>query len=157
MAYADDLLEQAHHLATREKLKPRQASLRRAVSTAYYSLFHLLVEEAVSNWKRVDQRADLARVFEHNRMKAASGRVLNSSFPGVDPCVVAELHKVAGAFSELQQRRHVADYDNSTVWTRTQALRQVENAAIAFQSWRAVRKEEIAQRYLLSLFVKDRQ
>ena len=34
MAYPDDLLEQALHLATREKRKPKQASLRRAVSTA---------------------------------------------------------------------------------------------------------------------------
>jgi uncharacterized protein (UPF0332 family) len=45
MPYCDDLLEQALHLAKREKKKPRQASLRRAVSTAYYALFHLLIHE----------------------------------------------------------------------------------------------------------------
>jgi hypothetical protein len=38
MPYAHDLLEQAKHLANREKKRPRQASLRRAVSTAYYAL-----------------------------------------------------------------------------------------------------------------------
>src|SRR5712692_5365690 len=47
MPYADDLLEQARHLANREKKRPRQASLRRAVSTAYYALFHLLISEAL--------------------------------------------------------------------------------------------------------------
>jgi len=41
MAFPNDLLEQAKHLAIREKKRPRQASLRRAVSTAYYALFHL--------------------------------------------------------------------------------------------------------------------
>ena len=51
MNLAEDLLEQANHLARREKGKPKQASLRRAVSTAYYAAFHLLVAEAVGNWK----------------------------------------------------------------------------------------------------------
>lgn len=41
MAFPDDLLEQAVHLARREPGRPRQASLRRAISTAYYALFHL--------------------------------------------------------------------------------------------------------------------
>src|ERR1035438_8189681 len=31
MAFAEDLLEQAYHLARRERTKPRQASLRRAI------------------------------------------------------------------------------------------------------------------------------
>ncbi len=44
MAFHDDLLEQANHLARRERGRPRQASLRRAVSSAYYALFHLLIE-----------------------------------------------------------------------------------------------------------------
>ena len=56
MPYPNDLLEQAWHLAKREKRKPRQASLRRAVSTAYYALFHHLIHEATLNWRRVDQR-----------------------------------------------------------------------------------------------------
>jgi len=46
-----DLLEQAQHLANRERKQPRQASLRRAISSAYYALFHLLISEAVSKWK----------------------------------------------------------------------------------------------------------
>ncbi len=47
MAYPDDLLEQAQHLAQREPKRPKQASLRRAISSAYYALFHLLISEAV--------------------------------------------------------------------------------------------------------------
>ena len=70
MPFPDHLLEQAQHLANRERKRPRQASLRRAVSTAYYALFHLLVSEAILNWKRVDQRHLLARFFEHGKMKS---------------------------------------------------------------------------------------
>lgn len=39
---ADGLLEQAEHLLDVDPRKPKQASLRRAMSAAYYSLFHLL-------------------------------------------------------------------------------------------------------------------
>ena len=48
MAYADDLLELAKHLANLEPVNPRQACMRRAVSTAYYALFHLLISPL--NW-----------------------------------------------------------------------------------------------------------
>ena len=50
MSLAQDLLDQADHLVNMDGANPKQASLRRAVSTAYYALFHLLVDEAVSNW-----------------------------------------------------------------------------------------------------------
>jgi hypothetical protein len=63
MPFAEHLLEQAEHLAKRERNRPRQASLRRAVSTAYYALFHLLIHEATQNWKRAAQRHLLARAF----------------------------------------------------------------------------------------------
>ena len=57
MALASDLLEQAYHLACREPKRPRQASLRRAVSTSCYALFHLLISEATLNWRQSSQRA----------------------------------------------------------------------------------------------------
>jgi len=68
MAYSDDLLEQAQHLAQREPKRPRQASLRRAVSSAYYALFHLLISETTKNWKRPAERHTLARMFDHGPM-----------------------------------------------------------------------------------------
>jgi uncharacterized protein (UPF0332 family) len=40
MALHDDLLDQAQHLALGEPQRPKQASLRRAVSASYYALFH---------------------------------------------------------------------------------------------------------------------
>lgn len=73
MAFADDLLEQAYHLANLESDEPKQASLRRAVSTAYYALFHLLIDEAVGNWGVTRQRSILARTFDHGKMKGICG------------------------------------------------------------------------------------
>jgi uncharacterized protein (UPF0332 family) len=156
MAFADDLLEQAQHLAHREKKRPKQASLRRAISTAYYALFHLLVSEAISNWKVPGQRADLARAFEHGRMKEASKRIAGRSFPGSGPSAVSALRNVAKIFERLQQSRHKADYDNSTQWTRTSAVAEIDVVGEAFSDWQTIRHEPIAQDYLLSLLVKDR-
>jgi uncharacterized protein (UPF0332 family) len=42
----EDLLKQAVRLATLDIKKPKQANLRRAISSAYYAVFHLLVDEA---------------------------------------------------------------------------------------------------------------
>jgi uncharacterized protein (UPF0332 family) len=157
MAFPDDLLEQALHLAKREPKKPRQASLRRAVSTAYYALFHLLIAEAVSNWRIAAQRPLLARIFQHKGMKDASGRAASSAFSGADPTVAAHLRNVANAFNQLYDDRHTADYDNATEWSRTEVLKQINLVQGAFLSWRAIRDQAIANDYLLSLFVKDRQ
>jgi uncharacterized protein (UPF0332 family) len=159
VAYHDDLLAQAFSLVHKEPRNPKQASLRRAVSSAYYALFHLLVSEAVANWSRVPLRAALGRAFDHNIMKAASNRIQDTRqfpFTGEDPKVVAALKAVAKIFAQLQQERHIADYDNTTFWSRTEALARVKSAEQAFVTWKAIRDEPIAQAYLVSLVVKKR-
>jgi uncharacterized protein (UPF0332 family) len=156
MAFADDLLEQAQHLARREPKRPKQASLRRAISTAYYALFHLLTTSAATNWKHVGQRAGLARAFDHRRMREASDKIANRQYRGQNAVVVTRLRVVAKAFTGLQQDRNTADYDGSRQWSRREVLGQIELAASAFENWKAIRKEQIAQDYLLLLLVKDR-
>lgn len=157
MAFPDDLLEQARHLATRETKRPKQASLRRSVSTAYYALFHLLTTEAVANWKIASQRARLARIFEHGRMKDASVRAAGAARKVEDANVAAHLRNVAKAFIQLYENRQVADYDNATQWTRSEVLEQINLVDRAFKGWRAIREEPLAADFLLSLFVKDRK
>lgn len=159
MAYHDDLLLQAVQLAHKEPKNPKQASLPRAVSTAYYALFHLLIGAACSNWSQGALRTRLSRAFDHQTMKAASNRIQNTQqfpFSSEDPSTVADLRTVGKAFTQLQEKRHIADYDNTTFWTRTDALKQVKSAEQAFQAWNRVKREPIAQEYLISLIVKKR-
>ena len=161
MPYPAHLLEQAKHLANREKKRPRQASLRRAVSTAYYALFHLLIYEATLNWKRVDQRHLLARLFEHGKMKNACdkqkvdcNKYINSNPPpppGPDLDFMNHLHRVASAFFQSQQQRHTADYNNSKDWTRTEVLTMIQLVEEAFESWRQIRGHDDAQAFLITL------
>jgi hypothetical protein len=166
MPYPEHLLEQARHLARREKTRPRQASLRRAVSTAYYALFHMLIGEATLNWKRADQRDVLARFFEHGKMKTASERqraeckrLMNATpkpLPGRHLDCIRQLHQVSDTFYDAQQQRLAADYDNSAQWSRTDVLALIKDVDLAFQSWRAIREEPSAQAYLISLLGSPR-
>lgn len=86
MSLHDDLKKQAWHLATREPKRPRQASLRRAISSAYYALFHLLIEDSgrflLSGTNRKHMRETLARAFAHADMKKAEAFMLSLLMSG---------------------------------------------------------------------------
>jgi hypothetical protein len=157
MAYHDDLLEQARVLAY--TTPPTQASLRRAVSSAYYAVFHLLIADATSNWSNVPLRPALGRAFDHGLMKTASNRLLNKSefpFIGEDPLVVASLRFVAARFSQLQEDRHFADYNLTKDLDQVDALDRIKDAETIFTRWTEIRGNQIAQEYLVSLVVKNR-
>jgi hypothetical protein len=136
-----------------------QASLRRAVSSAYYAVFHLLIAEATSNWNNVKLRAALGRAYDHGIMRTASNRLSNTRefpFTGEDPQLVASLRFVALSFTQLQEDRNFADYDLTEELGPTDALNQVKSAEKIFHIWRSIVSDQIAQEYLVSLVVKHR-
>ncbi len=159
MAFPVDLLELARHLADLHPENPHQASLRRAVSTAYYALFHLLIAEATANWARPELRATLGRCFDHGPMKTASEATvsqINTAFKENPPKDAAEtvagrLRTVANAFIQAQQRRNDADYNMSKEWTPVEVEKQIASVGEAFRSWLSIRDEAVAQAYLVSL------
>lgn len=153
MSFADDLLEQAYHLANRERKNPKQASLRRAVSTAYYALFHLLIDETVGNWSIARQRSILARTFDHGKMKSVCDDYVKHFYSAGSPPSDLQLKTVADTFVQLQRNRHTADYDNAFHWSRSDAIEVLDLAKSAFSDWRAIRSQDAAQDYLLQLFL----
>jgi uncharacterized protein (UPF0332 family) len=154
VSYPHRLLTQARHLATKERLRPQQASLRRAVSAAYYALFHLLVKDGARLLAGSDSRLArlVARSFNHGEMKTACetfaalgnpGRqppqMIAALYPGLAP--FPELERVAQAFVDLQRSRHAADYSSHQTWTRTEALEEVVRAEGAFADWEVIRPQ----------------
>jgi hypothetical protein len=63
---------------------------------------------------------------------------------------------VVDIFIKSQDLRHKADYDDSTAWTRSEVLTQIDEIVTAFQSWKVIRNEDLAQDFLIYLLVKDR-
>ena len=148
-----DLLDQAFHLLHKDGDQPKQASLRRAVSTAYYALFHLLIDEAVSNWAIPHQRSTLARTFEHGKMKRVCEDFVKNAHSIKHPDLRTQLETIAKTFNELQQNRHIADYDNSFDWTKSNTEVFIVKVETAFSIWRETRTQREAQDFLLSLFL----
>ncbi len=166
MALHDDLLAQADGLAHAEEKKPKQASLRRAVSAAYYALFHLLIDEStrflVAGRQRDALRRQLGRSFDHGHMKKTAQAFVSPS-PGNNAWRAvlgggpsAALVDVASAFALLQEARHEADYDLARVFTRVEVKALVARAGAAFKSWPAVAGTEEGDAFLVALLVRGR-
>jgi acyl-CoA reductase-like NAD-dependent aldehyde dehydrogenase len=68
--------------------------------------------------------------------------------------VLRHLYTVAHTFIQVQQRREEADYDTGKEWTQTDVSKQIDAAAAAFKSWKAISEEPVAQAYLVSLLGK---
>jgi hypothetical protein len=154
MAFAEELLALAQDIANLPSDTHRQANLRRAVSTAYYALFHLLISEATLNWARPELRAMLGRLFDHGPMCSASDKKeadLNAYFKGNPPesperTVAQHLLTVCKAFAQAQQRRVDADYNVGREVTETETLTQIESVREAFRSWNLIRDEPTGRR-----------
>lgn len=159
MPLPQDLLSQAYHLATVDKGRPKQANLRRAISSAYYAVFHRLVSEAVHTLapkrpKALSER--VARAFSHGEMKQACGLFLRVPLPSVLSKMVGktisnEMQMLAEIFLELQEARHSADYDPSEVLTRATVLARLSEAERAFWAWNCMRNTDEATVFLAAL------
>lgn len=175
MSLATDLLDTADALVALDPHRPRQANLRRAVSTAYYAVFHMLTEEAVislvGNASTPDARglrASMVRWYAHGRMKAVAnwfrrhGTVPRDIMPvlGYTPTtptgiVPPELARVAGAFAELQEERHRADYDVAATFTRSDARNAVARARRAFAEWDAISSTPAGRLFAVLMLTGD--
>ena len=157
MGLAEDLLQQARHLATYQGASVTQADLRRAVSTAYYALFHLLIEDAAQRWKGSSAAiTGLQRAFNHGQMRIVSTKFSSPRWQDwhcATQTVPTALRRVAQSFAELQDERHTADYDNHEEWTVSDVQELLDTAAAAFEDWQSVRTDPLAGDYLLSMLL----
>ena len=162
MGVAHDLLQQAGHLANYQGVNTTQSDLRRAVSTAYYALFHLLAEDCCRRWLGGSAAAEtgLQRALDHGPMKQSSmqfkaphWRDWHGSLQVVPP----EIRRVAQAFIDLQEDRQLADYDNHERWTVTDVQPLLEIATSAVQDWLTIRDTPMAGDYLLSMILGKRR
>src|SRR5688500_10448755 len=117
MSLHADLLEQAGNLARLDPTRPKQVNLRRAVSSAYYALFHLLTSESAALYAaEFALAARIGRTHNHGDMRKVSAQFGGNKLPrAIQPSgaytTPPDLKVVADAFVRLQQLRHEADYD----------------------------------------------
>lgn len=144
----DHLLDQSRALISAAPAgAPRQADLRRAISTAYYAIFHLTVtsvaDTLVGNTKRSTASYGLAyRSIDHRWLRDLCSDLAKPTLPtklakllptGVD----SHFGSYAAALVELQEKRHIADYDplaKMTLIDAKLALQTAESAKTAYLS-----------------------
>ncbi len=129
------LLEAARDFAnqTGGKGRPRPVWLRRAVSSAYYALFHDLTRQAAVHLLPHDSpqhQLGVARTFRHQNMKEVCEQVAGRHGkpnryvqPLVQSLASTPTARVADCFCDLQEvARHRADYDHLALFSKAVAL-----------------------------------
>lgn len=149
MALVDDLLTVATELAqTQGAGRPPQARLRRAVSTAYYAIFHEVsdaVVRALLTGKRSQTPLNNAtrRTLDHANLKKAAewfagGKRTNkiALLTGTVQPPRTDLVDLCNAILQLQESRHSADYDKGSLIALVDAKAKVAEAKAAVAACR---------------------
>jgi hypothetical protein len=145
---ASDLIEQSTTLCAADPRRPKQVSLRRARSSAYYAVYHELSESVVAfvlPGRRWDLQVLLRRKLAHRTMKNVAQRASSSA--------TRALAAVGSAFVSLQEARHRADHDFSRSFTRFETATWIRRAADAVDKWTIARTTADGERFALELLV----
>ncbi len=131
-----DLLRIARQLASGEAVgnlgRPRQAELRRAVSAAYYALFHALAH-CCANRLAGSDRARVAwiqtyRALEHGHARnQCDNQSAMRSFP-------SEIRAFARWFVFMQGQRQQADYSPGATFSRGPVLQFIDESENAIDA-----------------------
>ncbi|MGF1502442.1 MAG: hypothetical protein ACFBSD_11555 [Paracoccaceae bacterium] len=137
MLKSEDLLRTAERLVEQGRGKPREADLRRAISTAYYAVFHVLARDCADLLvggrganRSLPAWQQAYRALDHAQVKQMCAKSTFGDF--------SEAIKVFGnAFVTLQLQRHKADYDplfsGATLSNATKAIAQARHSIEAYR------------------------
>ena len=159
MDVVDDFFVHAANLAASSRTSDcQQIDLRRAVSAAYYAVFHLFTMTAAESWAVPADRVRFARLFEHGKMKNASNGLAANIDKRLGAAPLAQhvaigddLKIISKDFMALQNDRHIADYDNSKVWSYTEVESIIIKAHDLYLKWERLAKNSLATAYLLDM------
>jgi hypothetical protein len=144
----DHLFEQAEKLIGPSPAgRPRQVDVRRAISSAYYGLFHFVLTEVADEFVGVTQRASdryalVYRSINHNIFKQLCSETKKTApsakyapyFPagGFDQ----DIQAFAAGVVDLQEKRHIADYNPQPRLSTSEARLAIGTARSAVLSFR---------------------
>jgi hypothetical protein len=131
-----------------------EAELRRAISTAYYALFHLLINASTTRGVPTEPlRGYVARTFEHRDMAGVCKKYSNRATDLTGQTVPMEIQRIALYFVELQNARMKADYNIKDSVTQQYAKSFVQMAQDAFTDWAALGANPAVDTYLTELLL----
>ena len=150
-----ELIATCYRLVPQAAIPPSsEADMRRAISTAYYAVFHTL---AASNADLIAGRpqSDMStQAWERVYRRLGHGRAQNNL-----RTILRQLSRhgenFARTFVELQQLRQEADYDSNAVVTHSDTVNSIELAETAISAFAQLSEEE--RRFLAAQSLFDRR
>lgn len=127
---SNELLATARRLIEARPKRPSQSDLKRAISTAYYALFHAIARHGADALIGVGRlRKDGAwlqtyRALDHGPARNACEQLRGQGFP-------PHLCECGETFIQLQRAQHAADYDPSRRVSGADALAAITLAETA--------------------------
>lgn len=143
-----DLIATARDLVPNRPGAPRESDLRRALSTAYYALFHCLASTCADTLMGTTVRNSPAwirvyRALSHATARNQCRRTEVDAFP-------ATVGVFANAFGNMQIERHQADYAPDKRPRKSEVLLSIDRAENAI---RALESEALQTRRAFAAYV----
>ena len=125
-----DLLTVALDLLEAAERTQNKVHLRRAVSTAYYAMFHCLARISADRLIRargaLRDRAAWLHVYRSLQHQQAQKQCLNTRAMAMHP---EAIRRFAAQFAGLQEQRHRADYNPAATFETADVRRAIRAAA----------------------------
>jgi uncharacterized protein (UPF0332 family) len=140
----DHLFEQAGKLISAQAGRTRQADIRRAISAAYYAIFHATITAAVDQFVGVTNRdrsryglvyRSVSHAWLRDLCREVQKPTLSKRFRPYAPATGfgSNITTFAAAIVELQEKRHSADYDVMIRVNRSDAALAIATARAALK------------------------
>lgn len=150
----EHLFEQAEQLVSSlASRRPRQVDLRRAVSNAYYAVFHATLTAAADNAVGPGARASapyrlVYRSVRHRTLRELCKEILKTTPSAKYRQYIpqggfgANIRSFAEAMVDLQERREAADYDPLEIFNRSAARFAINQGRSALHRFEAASKSD---------------
>ena len=148
---AENFVKTARELLPAKPGRPRGTNLRRAVSTAYYALFHCLARSCADTLigksgavRETDAWTRAYRALDHN---AAKRRCQDAQ--GTEP-FSEKTRLFAKTFAQIQKQRHRADYAPDAVFRKSEVIQRINDVKDVIKGFE---KESMAERRAFAAYV----
>jgi hypothetical protein len=130
----DAAKEQAGQTRNQPPGRPRQEPLKRAVSTAYYAMFHALCRSNADTLVGTPNNP-LARVAWTRTYRALDHRQARDRLRQAQHGMPAQASRFAAEFGTAQDQRHAADYNPHSRFSRGEVLTLLDTVEAATEEY----------------------
>jgi len=150
-------MDPLHLIKTAKKLvrgqggRPPQTDLRRAISTAYYALFHCVANAYADGLIGTHSKTRNNLAWKYSYRSVANSKVAQRC-KRIDLMIQLPLaiQEFAELFIRLQSIRHDADYDPDVRFLRSEVIRGITHAEKVINDFK---KSELPERKAFAAFV----